>query len=136
MISRQNPPQVDLVQTFPSPARSASEICEPGDHHQSRLRATGSEEKSHVVHPENLSSHSLRLFLLHSETAQTQKRRDDNKNKMFVFGGGGGSIGGREENRPKTLFFLGKRHDKQFLKVQNLWSRFDWRNFVVVVQAP
>ena len=35
-----------------------------------------------------------------------QRRRDDNKNKICVFEGGGG-IGGREENRPKTLFFLG-----------------------------
>ena len=34
-----------------------------------------------------------------------QRRRDDNKNKISAFEGGG--LGGREENRPKTLFFIG-----------------------------
>ena len=34
-----------------------------------------------------------------------QRQRDDNKNKICVFEGGG--IGGREENRSKTLFSLG-----------------------------
>ena len=33
-----------------------------------------------------------------------QRRRDDNKNKIFAFEGGG--LGGREEN-PKTLVFVG-----------------------------
>ena len=36
-----------------------------------------------------------------------QRRRDDNINKTRVFWGGGGHWApGREENRPKTLFFL------------------------------
>ena len=35
-----------------------------------------------------------------------QRRRDDNKNKIFAFEGGGG-LEGREENRPKTLVFVG-----------------------------
>ena len=30
---------------------------------------------------------------------------------FFGKGGGGGGVGCREENRPETLFFLGKRHD-------------------------
>ena len=36
--------------------------------------------------------------------ALDQRRRDDKKNKFCVFEGGG--LGGREENRPKTLFFF------------------------------
>ena len=60
-----------------------------------------------------------------------QRRRDDNKNKIFGFFGGGG-LGGREENRPKRLYFRGKRHDNKILKVLILLSR----NFVVIAQAP
>ena len=48
----------------------------------------------------------------------TQRRRDDNKNKIIAFEGG--RFGGREENRPKTLFFFrGKRHDNNIL---NVWA--------------
>ena len=36
----------------------------------------------------------------------SQRRRDDNENKTCILEGGG-EIGGREENRPKTLFLLG-----------------------------
>ena len=39
---------------------------------------------------------------------ESQRRRDDNKNNIAFLRGGGG---GREDNRPKTLIFLGKRHD-------------------------
>ena len=35
----------------------------------------------------------------------------------------GGALGGREESRPRTLFFLGKRHDNNILKVQLQLSR-------------
>ena len=56
-------------------------------------------------------------------------RQDDNKNKICAFEGGG--FGGREENRPKTLFFL-ERHDNKILKVQILFLR----NFVVIAQVP
>ena len=44
---------------------------------------------------------------------ETQRRRDDNKNKICGFEGGGGGIGGREESRPKHLLFRGKRHDNR-----------------------
>ena len=45
----------------------------------------------------------------------------------------GVGLGGGEENRPKTLFFVrGKRHDNTILKVQILLSR----HFVVIAQAP
>ena len=44
----------------------------------------------------------------------------------------GGGMGGGEENRPKTLFLLGKRHDNKILKVQTLFPR----NLVVIAQAP
>ena len=38
--------------------------------------------------------------------AVSQVRQDDNKNKICALRGGG-AIVGREENRPKTLFFVG-----------------------------
>ena len=60
----------------------------------------------------------------------SKRRRDDNKNKICAFEGVG--LGAREENRPKTLYFVGKRHDNKILKVQILLSR----NFVVIAQAP
>ena len=40
--------------------------------------------------------------------------------------------GGREENCPKTLGFLGKRHDNKIWKLQILLLR----NVVVIAQAP
>ena len=52
-----------------------------------------------------------------------QRRRDENKNKVFAFEGGRGGLGGREENRPKTLVFVGKRHDNKIMKVHILLSR-------------
>ena len=52
------------------------------------------------------------------KTIDTQRRRDDNKNRIFIFERGGGT-GDREETLSKTLcFFCGKRHDKKVLKVQ------------------
>ena len=60
-----------------------------------------------------------------------QRRRDDNKNKIFAFEGGGGPWGKRGESS-KNAVFLGKRHDNKILKVQILLSR----NFVVMAQAP
>ena len=61
-----------------------------------------------------------------SETVRQQKKVQS----ALLMGVG---LGGREENRPKTLFFFsGKHHDNQILKVHILLSR----NFVVIAQAP
>ena len=43
-----------------------------------------------------------------------QRRRDDNKNKMFAFEGGG--LGAERENHPKTLFFTGNATTIKFWK--------------------
>ena len=52
---------------------------------------------------------------------------------ISLLGKGEGGLGGREENRPETLFFFhGERHDNKILKVQILLSR----NFVLIAQAP
>ena len=64
------------------------------------------------------------------ESAIRFRRRDDNKNTICVFEGGG--LGVREENRPKTWFFVGSATTIKILKVQILLSR----NFVVIAQAP
>ena len=60
------------------------------------------------------------LFLL------SQRRRDDNKNKILGFDGGG--PWGQRGKSSQTLFFFfrGKRHDNKILKVQILLSK----NFV------
>ena len=62
----------------------------------------------------------------------SQRRRDDNKNKICGFEEGGGWVAKRRLS--KTLFFFvhGKRLDSKILKVQNSLSR----NFVVIAQAP
>ena len=55
------------------------------------------------------------------------------KIKFCAFEGVG--LGGREENRPKKLFFFffsWERHDNNFLKVENWLSK----HFVVIAQAP
>ena len=53
-----------------------------------------------------------------------QRGRDNNKS--------GGGIGGREDNRPETLFFLGNTMTIAFW----YWTFFCSRNFVVITQAP
>ena len=60
-----------------------------------------------------------------------QRRRDDNKNRIFAFEGGGCPWGQRGKSS-KNACFRGKRHDNNILKVQILLSR----NFVVIAQAP
>ena len=60
-----------------------------------------------------------------------QRRRDDNKNKIFSLFEGGGGWGQRGKSS-KTLFFRGKCHDNKILKVQILLSRY----FVVIAHAP
>ena len=66
------------------------------------------------------------------EGSLNQRRRDDNKNKIFAFEGGGpwGQRGKSSKNA--CFFFCGKRHDNKILKVQILLSR----NFVVIAQGP
>ena len=59
-----------------------------------------------------------------------QRRRDDNKNKIFAFEGGG--LRGQRGKSPQNACFRGKGHDNKILKVQILFSR----NFVVIAQAP
>ena len=59
-----------------------------------------------------------------------QRRRDDNKNKIFAFEGGG--PWGQRGKSCKNACFRGKRHDNKILKVQILLSR----HFVVIAQAP
>ena len=51
-----------------------------------------------------------------------QRRRDDNKNKIFAFEGGGGPWGPRGTSS-KNACFRGKRHDNKILNVQLLLSR-------------
>ena len=58
-----------------------------------------------------------------------QRRRDDNKNRIFAFEGG---VLGAERKIVQKRLFRGKRHDNKILKVQILLSR----NFVVIAQAP
>ena len=52
-----------------------------------------------------------------SRGTKSQRRRDDNKIKFFALEEGGG-LGGREENRPKTLVFEGNATTIRFRKVQ------------------
>ena len=59
-----------------------------------------------------------------------QRRRDDNRNKIFAFEGGGARA--QRGKSSQKARFCGKRHDNKILKVQILLSR----NFVVVTQAP
>ena len=61
---------------------------------------------------------------------ESQRRRDDNKNKIIAFEGGG-ALGQRGQSSKSTCF-RGKRHDNKHLKVQILLSR----NIVVIAQAP
>ena len=60
----------------------------------------------------------------------SQRKRDDNKNNICAFQGGVGSGAGRKI--VQNVFFHGKRHDNEILKVQILLSR----NYVVMAQAP
>ena len=60
----------------------------------------------------------------------SQRKRDDNKNKICVFPGGW--AGGQERKIVQNAIFRGKRHDNKILKVKILLSR----NFVVMAQAP
>ena len=57
--------------------------------------------------------------LLHSLTImgdpETQRKRDDNKNKICVFGGGG-LAGGQRGKLSKTLFFMGNATTIKFWK--------------------
>ena len=39
-----------------------------------------------------------------ADSIGSQRKRDDNKNKICAFQGGGGGQGGREENCPKRYF--------------------------------
>ena len=57
----------------------------------------------------------------------SQRRRDDNKNKICGFEGGG-----ERKSAQNAFFFRGKCHDNIILKVQILLLR----NFVVIAQAP
>ena len=59
-----------------------------------------------------------------------QRRRDDNKNKVFASEGGG--PWGQRGKSSKSACFRGKRHDNKNLKVQISLSR----HFVVIAQAP
>ena len=59
----------------------------------------------------------------------SQRRRDDNNNKICTFEGGG--PWGQRGQSSKNAVFRGKRHDNQILKVQIVLSR----NFVVIAQA-
>ena len=61
---------------------------------------------------------------------ETQRQRDDNKNKICTFEGGGPR--GQRGKSSKNAVFRGKRHDNKILKAKILLSR----NFVVVAQAP
>ena len=62
---------------------------------------------------------------------KSQRKRDDNKNKIWRFSGGG--VGrGAERKIVQNAIFHGKRHDNKILKVKILLSR----NFVVMAQAP
>ena len=61
----------------------------------------------------------------------SQRKRDDNKNKICTFQGGVGRGAGRKIVQ-NAVFFHGKRHDNKILKVKMLLSR----NFVVMAQAP
>ena len=63
------------------------------------------------------------------KSSAIQRRRDDNKSKIFALRGG---HGGREENRPKTFVFVGNATTIKILNVQTLLSR----NLVVIAQAP
>ena len=60
----------------------------------------------------------------------SQRKRDDNKNKICAFQGGVGREAGRKI--VQNAIFHGKRHDNKILKVKILLSR----NFVVMAQAP
>ena len=60
----------------------------------------------------------------------SQRRRDDNKNKICAFEGGG--PWGQRGKSSKNALFRGKCHDDKILNVQMLLSR----NFVVIAQAP
>ena len=62
--------------------------------------------------------------------ANSQRKRDDNKNKICTFQGGVGRGAGRKI--VQNAIFHGKRHDNKILKVKILLSR----NFVVMAQAP
>ena len=61
---------------------------------------------------------------------KTQRKRDDNKNKICTFHGGVRRGAGRKI--VQNAIFHGKRHDNKILKVQILLSR----SFVVMAQAP
>ena len=69
--------------------------------------------------------------ILTPNLGHSQRKRDDNKNKICAFQGGGV---GRGPGRKivQNAIFHGKRHDNQILKVNILLSR----NFVVMAQAP
>ena len=60
-----------------------------------------------------------------------QRRRDDNKSKIFGFWGGR-ALGAERKIVQNAVFFRGKRHDNKILKVHILLSR----HFVVIAQAP
>ena len=55
-------------------------------------------------------------------SGKPQRRRDDNKNKIFTFEGGG--LGGREENRPKTFVFVGNATTMKFWGAQFIVEKF------------
>ena len=62
----------------------------------------------------SLPQNSVRLSEFSS-----QRRREDNKNKMFAFEGGGSWLQ-RGKSSKNAFFFCGKRHDNKILKVQIL----------------
>ena len=56
-------------------------------------------------------------------TFSSQRRRDDNKNKIFAFWGGGG-LGGREENRPKRCFSWETPQQNNFERANFIVEKF------------
>ena len=75
-------------------------------------------------------SHGKSCKVVGNRFPVSQRRLDDNKNKIFAFEGWGG-LGGREE-KSSLVFFHGKRHDNKILKVEILLSR----NSVIIAKAP
>ena len=70
------------------------------------------------------------MFCFRRFQTATQRRRDDNINKICVLEGLG--RGNFTENRPTTLFFLG---NSMTIKFGN-FANFIVRNFVVIWEAP
>ena len=67
---------------------------------------------------------------LRDHPQESQRKRDDNKNKICAFQGGLSRGAGRKI--VQNAIFHGKRHDNKILKVKFLLSR----KFVVMAQAP